>query len=75
MMGSVASRRTIGFARLNERSVSKASSVPRTVVPAAVAIARNKVFHATPHRVTPFTQPNPHTRSLSTRSAAAMMLN
>ncbi len=69
MIGSSASTFS-GLARRRcERSAISAIKVPSSVVPAAVASARNSVFQAAPQRALPTTQARPQTRSLPMRSA------
>ena len=70
MIGSIASTFSGRASRCEPRSAYKAISAPSTVVPVAVISASASVFHATPQRTPPATQPRPQMRSCPSRSAS-----
>ena len=61
--------------RVPLRSAHKAMSVPRMVVPAAVASAKPKVFQATPQRPVAFKQFKLQMRGVPMRSHTAIRLS
>ena len=59
MIGRTESTRSARFQRNRERVTMSAKASPRAVQPSAQSSASTSVFHATPQRVAPRTQPTP----------------